>query len=295
MPPFRLAHLSDPHLPPPPGALAARDLVSKRLLSAAAWRRKRREHQFHVLEALAADIRAYDPDHIALTGDLTNFATPAEFEGARAWLQGFGDPSRLTVSPGNHDALVGRGAPARFAPWREWLGDESEPAFPAVRVRGPVAVVNLCSAVPTPPWSAGGRLGREQLERLDAVLGRLRQEGRFRLLMIHHPPAEGVVGRRKSLMDAPALRALVARQGAELILHGHGHEPAFSRLEGPDGPIPVLGAPSASAVGERHAAARWHGLEIEDGRIRVVARGASPRGGGFETLGSYVLDAPQRR
>lgn len=295
MPLFRLAHLTDPHLPPPAGALAAADLVSKRLLSAIAWRRKGREHQPGVLKALTDDIAAYGPDHIALTGDLINFAAPAEFTAARAWLQGLAAPSHLTLSPGNHDALVARGAPDRFAPWREWLGDEAEPVFPTVRRRGPVALVNACSAVPTAPWLATGRLGANQLGRLSAVLQDLAASDLFRVLLIHHPPAPGVVSKRKSLEDAPELAKLVKAHGVDLVLHGHGHEPAVSKLQGPDGDIPVLGAPSASASADgHHTAARWHALEIGEGAIGVTARGLAANGG-FESLGSYRLEAPQRR
>lgn len=296
MQPFRLAHLSDPHLPPPPGALRAADFASKRLLSAIAWRRKGREHQPHVLAALTADIAAYAPDHIALTGDLTNFSTQAEFAAARAWLKTLGPASDITLSPGNHDALVARHAPDSFAPWREWMEDPGAPAFPAVRRRGLVALVNLCSATPTAPWLATGRLGDEQLARLEPILAQLRQEGLFRVLMIHHPPAPGIVSKRKSLEDAPALRALLQAKGAELVLHGHAHEAAVSALPGPGGAIPVLGVPSASAVGHgKHPPARWHGIEIDPGQqqIRVVARGLSPQTGAFEPLGSYLLSTAQ--
>ncbi len=293
---FRLAHLSDPHLQPPAGALQPADFVSKRLLSAIAWRRKGREHQPQVLNALTADIAAYAPDHIALTGDLTNFSTEAEFAAARAWLKTLGPASDITLSPGNHDALVARNAPDSFAPWREWMEDPGDTAFPAVRRRGPVALVNLCSATPTAPWLATGRLGEAQLARLATILGQLRQEGLFRVLMIHHPPASGVVSKRKSLEDAPALRALLKNQGAELVLHGHAHEAAVSTLPGPSGAIAVLGVPSASAAGHgKHPPARWHGIEIDPGqqKMRVVARGLSPQTGAFEPMGSYLLDTAQ--
>ena len=295
MPLFRLAHLTDPHLPPPAGALALGDLVSKRLLSAIAWKRKGREHQPQVLKALTDDITAYRPDHIALTGDLINFAAPAEFAAARTWLQGLAEPSHLTVSPGNHDALVARGAPDRFAPWREWLGDGAEPVFPAVRKRGPVALINACSAVPTAPWLATGRVGREQLDRLAAILQDLAASELFRVLLIHHPPAPGVVSKRKSLEDSAQLAELVKTHGVDLVLHGHGHEPAVSKLQGPGGDIPVLGAPSASASADgHHTPARWHALEIGEGGVGVTARALAP-GGGFESLGSYRLETPQRR
>lgn len=289
MPLFRLAHLTDPHLQPPANALQRGDLFSKRALSAFAWRRKGAEHQPQVLQALTDDIGAYHPDHVALTGDIINFAAPAEFAAARAWLQSLGDPRNITVSPGNHDALVAKGAPERFAPWREWLGDEEQPAFPTLRRRGPVAIINVSSAIPTAPWLATGRVGADQLAALDRLLSSLDGQDLFRLLLIHHPPAPGVVSKRKSLEDGEAFRTVIKARGVDLILHGHGHEPAVSRIDGPSGPIPVLGAPSASASLEgHHTPARWHAIELDGHAIRVTARGLAPSGR-FEDLGAYRL------
>lgn len=294
---FRLAHISDPHLPPPPRALGGRDLLTKRLLSAIAWRRKGVDHQPKVLAALIADVRARRADHVALTGDLTNFSAEAEVAAARAWLATLGAPADITVSPGNHDALTGATDHQRFAPWREWLGDGPDVAFPAVRRRGPLALVNLCSATPTAPWLATGRLGEGQRARLEPLLAELAGQDAFRVLMLHHPPTRGAVSGRKSLEDGEALRALLRTYGADLILHGHAHEATIGALPGPGGPIPVLGVPSASAAASgRHAAARWHAFDFEPGsrRIRVSARGLSSQGDAFEASGSYLLELPQR-
>jgi len=51
------------------------------------------------------------------------------------------------------------------------------------------------------------------------------------------------------LVDAPALAAVVARCGAELLLHGHNHRTREFQLETRGRPVPVFGAASASAVG----------------------------------------------
>ena len=296
MKPFRLAHLSDPHLPPPAGALRWNDLASKRLLSAIAWRRKGREHQPAVLAALVADLRAYAPDHVAVTGDLTNFATPAEFAAAGAWLQTLGEPADVTLSPGNHDALVARGAPQAFEPWRSWLGDSPESDFPRLRLRDGLALINLCSARPTAPWLASGRLGPAQLARLQAVLESLAGRDLFRVAILHHPPTDGVVSGRKSLDDAAEFRAVLKAHGVDLVLHGHAHEAEVGAIDGPAGAIPVLGVPSVSAAGERgHPPARWHAIEVDAaGRARIAARGLSPKTGAFGPLGAYLLQTPAR-
>lgn len=287
---LRLAHLSDPHLPIPDGAYGWRDVFSKRTLSRVAWRRKHLEHDPAVLAALIADVRAEAPDHIAITGDLTNFAAPVEVEAARTWLRSIGAPRDVTVSPGNHDALVGGANPERFSPWAPWLGDSGEAAFPQARVRGQVVVINLCSAVPTALHSAGGRLGDDQLLRLEVLLGE--HAGAFRVVILHHPPVAGAVVSRKQLADQHALRAVLARRGAELVLHGHAHEAMVASIPGPAGAaIPVLGVPSASARGlRRHPAARWHLIEIgSDRSVRVTARGFHD--GAMAELGRYSLPA----
>ena len=303
---FRLAHISDLHLPPPEGAFGWRDLLSKRLLSRIAWRRKHQEHRPEVLAALIADLKAQAPDHIAITGDLTNYASPAEFEAARHWLEALGPSRDITVSPGNHDALVdapigAKGGGDSFATWTPWLGDEGQTRFPQARVRDRVALFNLCSAVPTAPHLATGRLGEPQLRRLAALLGDPAYRHDFRVLLIHHPPVPGAVAKRKSLEDLDALRAVLAEHGADLILHGHAHEAMVATLPGPNGAmIPVLGVPSASAVGGRgHPAARWHGVEIAreaDGRIevKIVARGLDPATGRATELSRYVLTQASR-
>jgi len=291
---FRLAHLSDPHLPPPPGAFGWRDLASKRLLSRIAWRRKHKIHRPEVLEALVADLKAHAPDHVAITGDLTNFASEIEITAARRWLEGLGPAETITVSPGNHDALVGETDQTRFAPWTAWLGDDEDAAFPQVRLRGPVAIINLCSALPTALHLATGRLGEQQLERLDALLAAPDLADRFKVVLLHHPPTAGAVAGRKELDDQTQLRAVLARRGADLVLHGHAHQSLIATVPGPGGrTIPVLGVPSASAWIGGHSPARWHALEIEprDGghSLRVIARGLDPQTGGIRELGRYSL------
>lgn len=294
---FRLAHISDLHLPPPARRDGAGELALKRLLSRFAWTRKQHRHSPDALEAIVSDLQAQAPDHIVITGDLTNFSTAGEFAAARAWLEGLAPAEAVTISPGNHDALVGAGGPVRFAGWRPWLGDQGDLVFPQVRRRGPVALVNLCSAIPTALHLAQGALDPAQLERLSTLLRELADEGLFRLLLLHHPPAPGVVSRRKALRNASGLLSVLEAEGAELVLHGHAHTATVAAVAGPRGPIPVLGVPSASGAGGHEPAARWHGFEIsktdEGWLVRVVARGLSEDGAVAE-FGRYLLQSPQR-
>ena len=259
---FTLAHLSDPHLPPLPAA-RLRDLAGKRALGYLNWKRYR--HKFHrreVLDALVSDMQAQAPDHIAVTGDLVNLALEAEFAPSRAWLENIGPPDRVTVLPGNHDAYV-RATEHRFAQaWDRYLAGDDAPdrggTFPSLRRRGPLALISLSSAVPTPPLMATGRLGRNQLEALERMLAGLSAEQAFRVLLVHHPLRSD--SRIKRLTDAPQLLELLKQHGVELILHGHDHVHSTIWIDGPNGSIPVVGVPSASSVAHGHYPAAAYNL-----------------------------------
>src|ERR1700754_4359112 len=170
---FKLAHLSDPHLPPLPRARLA-ELAGKRALGYLNWtRNRRRYYRREVLDALVGDMQAQAPDHIAVTGDLVNLAMEAEFAPAQQWLASVGTPERVTTIPGNHDAYV-RATRHRFVQaFGDYLtSDEASGngAFPFVRRCGPLALIGLSSAVPTAPLMATGTLGRAQLEALESIL-----------------------------------------------------------------------------------------------------------------------------
>jgi 3',5'-cyclic AMP phosphodiesterase CpdA len=157
---YVLAHLSDPHLGPLPRP-RARELAGKRVLGFYNWHRSRKNiHRAEALAAIVADLRAHRPNHIALTGDLTNLSLPAEFEAARAWLDAFGTADEITVVPGNHDYYVQRGEHGPHTLWSDFMrGDEGE-TFPFLRRRGPLAIVGLSRGGGPPPGNWAGRGGR---------------------------------------------------------------------------------------------------------------------------------------
>jgi 3',5'-cyclic AMP phosphodiesterase CpdA len=252
---FTLAHLSDPHLPPLPSPRPL-ELAGKRIFGYLNWTRNRhRYHRRDVVDVLISDLQAQGPDHIAVTGDLVNLALEAEFEPALAWLKSVGSSSRVTLVPGNHDAYV-RETRNRFAEsWQSYLAGDDAPAgsvaFPSLRRRGPLALIGVSSAVPTPPLMATGWLGKYQMEALERLLAGLASEAAFRILLIHHPLRSSA--RTKRLADSPDLLALLKQHGVEMVLHGHDHVHSTIWVPGPNGSsIPVIGVPSASALAHGH-------------------------------------------
>jgi 3',5'-cyclic AMP phosphodiesterase CpdA len=285
---FTLAHLSDLHLSSL-DCVKPRELLSKRMLGYISWRlRRRHEHRSDVLDALRADLLAEQPDHIAVTGDLTHLGLPQEFRDATSWLERLGAPDRITVVPGNHDAYVREPWQETFAQWSAYMrGDGAsestgiENAFPSLRIRRHVALIGLSSALPSAPFLATGRLGEEQLQRLDRILERTADAGLFRIVMLHHPPAAHTVRWRKSLRDGATLRTMLKRHEVELVLHGHAHFSAAAYLDPGRGRNLAIGVPSASAIGkkvDRHAT--YHVYRIARGkggwRLRVSVRAFSP-------------------
>lgn len=295
---FTLAHLSDPHLPMP--AARATDLLGKRATGYFNWWRHRvHVHAPQALAGIVADIKAQSPDHIALTGDLVNISLPDEFARASAWLGDFGRPDWITVVPGNHDVYVATRWGEGLGRWGTYMaGDDKPPAadfqaFPTVRRRGPVALVGLNSGVPKPPLFATGTLGQEQIAAAERLLADLGRQGSCRVVMIHHPPLT-TEKPFKRLTDAAAFQAMIRRVGCELVLHGHNHRSEVARIDGPAGPVPVVGVTSASAAaGSKYGRARYHLIHIEPEaagwRLAVDVRALRADGTGCEPDGRFVF------
>ena len=267
---YTLAHLTDPHLAYHHDIRLA-DFLNKRFFGYLKWRLLRRHgHQGDVLTALIHDVRARQPDHIVVTGDLTHLGLPAEFLKAKELLNMLGKPAQVTVIPGNHDAYVGNAWDRNLAHWADYIiSDEqdithdsiisSQTLFPSLRVRDSIALIGVSTARPCSTFLAVGRIGKRQLGRLQKILVDTGQKGLFRVMLIHHPPVSGVVSWRKRLTDAEAIRDIIQQHGVDLILHGHAHHLSQEHVKTPGGQAPVVGISSASAADETSKRqARYH-------------------------------------
>lgn len=253
---FTLAHLSDPHLSPMPRPKLV-ELMGKRAVGYFNWRTNRAVHHSpDFLSTLVADMKHRGFDHLAVTGDLVNLGLPDEYGLARRFLQNLGPGERVSMVPGNHDAYVRGTALLHIDLWKEYISSDEAPAqsgvsaaaFPFFRRRGDLAIIGLSTAIPTAPFLATGKLGKAQLLAFERLLKAAKEKECFRVVLIHHPP----VGRHSPheiLTDAKAFREIVARQGAELVLHGHKHKALHHKIAGPDRDVDVIGVPSASNPG----------------------------------------------
>ncbi|WP_181702587.1 metallophosphoesterase family protein [Chthonobacter albigriseus] len=296
----RLVHLSDPHLGPLPQASVS-DLASKRILGYINWHRNRAiAMRGDLLSRLVEAVRAEEPDHVAVTGDLVNIALPAELEPARRFLETIGPGADVSVVPGNHDAYVPGAVAKATEAWRAYMQgdhDPGAPSWPFVRRRGDLAIIGVSTARASAPFMATGHVSVRQATLLADKLRALRHEGLFRVVLIHHPPIRGSTDWHKRLIGGSRVRAAVRAEGAELVLHGHTHLATRLELDGPHGAVPVIGVPSASQEPGGHLpGAGFNVFEIDrtnrGWQLMMRARQALHPGGSFEETEEIVWTLP---
>ena len=291
---FTLAHVSDLHLTSLNNT-AIIPLLNKRMLGYLSWWRKRRfVHRSEIVEALLEDLKTTRPDHVAVTGDLTHLGLPDEFAEAAQWLSRLGPPDQVTVIPGNHEAYVGQDWADQLSVWAAYLKSDKEPEnshktgfFPSLRIRGPIALLGLCSARPSLPFLAVGSLDQKQLDRVAKLLQTTGDAGLLRVILVHHPPVPGSIKWRKRLDNSSALTELIGRYGAELVLHGHTHAPTYTEVRTPVGNVPVVGAPSASELNPHARRCASYNLYMlkqngENRQLTMRVRSYSEKSGRFE-------------
>jgi 3',5'-cyclic AMP phosphodiesterase CpdA len=131
-----------------------------------------------------------------------------------------------------------------------------------VRLRGPVALIGVNSCVATGDLGAWGEIGAPQLERLEALLARRDLAERVRVVLVHHPPVRHKGGEHRNLRDRSALAAVLARAGADLVLHGHDHQDERARLN-----IYEIGAGAITLVTRAHDQASDRFAEVRRERL----------------------------
>jgi 3',5'-cyclic AMP phosphodiesterase CpdA len=252
-----------------------------------------------VIEVLREELLRMKPDRVILSGDATALGFEAEFAHAAALL-GLNDHNPLAglAVPGNHDlyvrACVKTGLFERyFAPWL--TGERvNEETYPFAQKVGHVWLVGVNSSVPNRlPMDARGRVGTEQLVRLENLLRRLTPGPR--ILVTHHHVCQADEEGEKYwhvLRDLDALIDVAARGDVCLWLHGHQHN-AYHVVSPRRVPFPVVCAGSITQRGQ------WSYLHytISGLHCHGVYRAYDPALHTFYEARSFDLDlhvSPQR-
>ncbi len=334
---FRVAHISDLHILDLEGT-RWHQFLNKRMTGAMNLAGMRRNaHPLAVCEHLALRLAQEDIDHVIITGDVTNLALDSEFRRAREIVERIGPPAYVTMIPGNHDMYT-RGA-LRHHRFERWFGDymvddadEHHTAitkgrlhYPFVRAPSPhVRIYGLSSAIPTPPFLAFGHVGRDQLERLRALVAEESDVVTVRIVLVHHNLHHrlGAAEYLASLYDRQAFSDVMREIGATTVLHGHTHQPHQGHLAGKSngqlplrkkvrlaevdalieerlavaealamGPdIPVFGCGSSTWAKKGQDRARFNVLEISQRLERVVSYRFHSAGAVFEPEFEDLLD-----
>ncbi len=259
-------------------------LFNKRLTGYANLRFHRKSvHKPFAVEASLRELRKIGVDHVVVTGDVTNLALEREFELVRTVLDrelGL-SPEQVSIVPGNHDTYT-RGAfrTKRFAQtFAACMTSDiaiSDSPFPYVRLRGPVALIGLSTAVPRPPLVAAGQFGTQQLQALARVLEHPEVRSRTPVFLQHHPwhnPPTRLHRLMEGLYDAEEQAELLQSVERGLLLHGHLHRRVHRQLTTRAGYIDAVGATSASLLHEREdRMAGFNVYEVDnDGVIRDIS------------------------
>jgi Icc protein len=234
----RIGHLADFHLlEEAVHARRGRAHVRVRYLSLAR-RIDPGERRDRAARALAA-ARVARLDHLALAGDLTEDGSLAQFEVLRELLEASGlEPERVTIVPGNHDALGAGWEAALAGPLARWRAT-SAPG--AVVVHDGARIVALSTAVRQPFVRSSGRLGGAQL---DAVRRVVADSGDDAIVLVqHHPPFRVTHQWVHGLLDHADAHALLVANPRVSVLHGHIHRRRDHALA--PGEAPRVFAPEA--------------------------------------------------
>lgn len=272
---LKLAHASDLHVLSLEGVAPWRYL-NKRLTGLVSLALARKSaHPQHLALRLVEDMLEVAPDHVLVTGDLTNLSLEPEFARAREILEPIAKRGLLSLVPGNHDVYT-RGA-ERSSRFESYFGDLLWPEelppptarYPWHRKIGDVHVLGFCSAVPRAPVMATGEVSEAQLSRLQELSKAHDFDASFVIAMVHHNLHPR--GSRKDAMHGLEKRErfISALQDAkvDLVLHGHTHVAHRFRIND----MRVIGCGSSTWQSDDPShIARYNLYEIDAGELKAI-------------------------
>jgi 3',5'-cyclic AMP phosphodiesterase CpdA len=217
------------------------------------------------------------PDVVVMTGDLAEWALPAELEDVRCFVEGLRalldlPPERFVLLPGNHDVnrklchahvlqAEARGLAAHPPYWPKWepfvdmlarfYGDDAGLAFTESRpyslfeypdLRLVIAALNSTMVESHRDEDHYGWLGETQLRWFAERLGEYKARGWLRVAALHHNLFPSHVGDDQLLHDRDGFQLWLVPH-VNLVLHGHTHDGGLQWLTDE---VPVLSTGSAA-------------------------------------------------
>ena len=163
---------------------------------------------------------------VLVTGDLTNWGHPAEYEALASLLQPLSVP--ILVIPGNHDDRDLLRATFPALPWVD-AGHASWSMVIEGAGASSVRIVGLDSTIPGEP---GAEFDAEREEWLRATLDD--QADTRTILAVHHPPFNTGIGWMdgSGFIGLDRLAAVLTEYPVDRIVCGHIHRPITSSIAG---------------------------------------------------------------
>jgi predicted MPP superfamily phosphohydrolase len=210
--------------------------------------------------AVANTMREMNPDHIVVTGDLTDDAEG--FELILAGLEPFFEQERVSFVPGNHDTYASpplwvakthrKSEAEKRMLWATFASSLGQPATGShIRLLGEgvvLACLDSCHHARV-PGSASGLVPLRDLRKVESQLDS--KGSQIRLACLHHhvlnPPSRGVgrvpmqAGMR--LRNAKQVFTCLKEMGFKLVMNGHRH--IGYRFHPPMAPL-FLSSPSST-------------------------------------------------
>lgn len=217
---------------------------------------------------LGACIQSLSPSVLAVTGDLTQRGTRAEFEASARFLDRFDCPK--IVCPGNHDTPLLNIFYRAFAPFRRFnssIAIDSRQIFEDDSVI--ISPLQTARAVQArTDWS----LGVADLEEVDLIVKAFdaTANNRVRIVSCHHPlmaPMNAPFP-PKTLRGKEAARRL-AEGKVDLVLSGHLHVRFVEQYPFAEGLTYAIGASTAMSTRTRVDPAGFNLIDVTDDGIDI--------------------------
>ena len=178
------------------------------------------------LESVIARVRDLGADHVLITGDLTTTALKAEFLDARKALADLlGDPSRVTILPGNHDRYTTNSV--RYRQFEHYFGAFApSDTYPWLRFLDPHTAILGLDATRS-HISARGYLPPAQLAMARDLLADPSRRPRRLIVASHYPifapPSYAPELRPKRMKNDLEVANWLATIGPHMFCCGHVH------------------------------------------------------------------------
>ncbi|MBT6223463.1 MAG: metallophosphoesterase [Rhodobiaceae bacterium] len=268
---YSISHISDLHLPIKKKP-KYKELFNKRIIGFINWHLNRKNiHNDNIIKDLINDLKKQGSDHLIVSGDLINLSLEDEYINASKILKKISIPENISVVPGNHDCYIQMDFDKSIIHWKDYIKTDvvlskyfkmKKNTFPYLKVRNEIALIGLSTAIPTLPFMCYGKIGKDQLIKLEDIFIYLSKKNYFKILILHHPIHKIGPFNYKGLLDNDKLIKLLDDYNIELLLHGHLHKDSITYLKTKNSIIPCFGIPSSSNVNKKAKQTSYNKYEI---------------------------------